>query len=309
MNYTQAEQQSILNLNQQGLSSRKIADALGISKSGVNYYLERARSAANNLEIPTPPKILLFDLESAATISAHFGRFKVNIGQDNVIKEGGWLLSSAYKYLGQEEIKSAIVTPKQAVECNDLKVVIDLWDAIEDSDIVVGHNSKGFDWPLFKARCIYHGLPAPKKVKVIDTLELVKEFKFNSNKLGSLAKQLDLQHKIETRGISLWIDCGNGCESSLREMQEYNIGDIATLEELYLKLRSYSTKHPNTALYYNDNAMRCNVCGSTNVAETGNLVYTNLSKFSEFACGDCDARFRGRESLTTKEKRSKLLMN
>ena len=47
-------------------------------------------------------------------------------------------------------------------------------------------------------------------------------------------------------------------------MKDYNIGDIPTLRELYLKIRAYIPNHPNVALYFGDSedVMRCGVCGS-----------------------------------------------
>ena len=90
-------------------------------------------------------------------------------------------------------------------------------------------------------------------------------------------------------------------------MLEYNKQDVALLEEIYLALAPYSTRHPNLAVEMGDK-IRCNICCSDNVHPTGNTVTTNLSVFEEYAC-QCGARFKTRKAITTKSQRSNFLSN
>lgn len=284
-----------------------IADKLGISKSGVNYYLESYREINPEAQEDKKPKILLLDVETAASVAVSFGRRKVNLSQDHILCEGGWLLSYAYKYLGDTEIKSSVLTSDEALDRDDERLLVEIWDLIEDSDFVIGHNIDNFDLPIVKARCIINGIPPIRKIRTIDTLKIAREFRFNSNKLESLCAQLDLTYKIKHSGVKLWTDCQYGDVDALNKMQEYNVGDVICLEELYLLLRPYSQKHPNLAINFGD-TIRCNVCTSPNVQPTGNTVSTNLSVFEEYKC-ECGSRFKHRKALTTKEQRSKMLSN
>lgn len=296
----------IVELKGQGMGSRKIAKELGISKTTCNdWYREYLEGNVNEVRMP---RVLLLDLENAASVGLVFGRFKQNLSQDHIISEGGWLLTYAYKWLGEAEIFSNKITPEEALECNDSRLCADLWELIEQADVVIAHNSYGHDIPLFKARVIINGLPPIRKNKVVDTLFLAKEFKFNSKKLDSLCSALDIGRKIEHSGIVLWKECQDGNQEAIDKMEEYNIGDVALLEELYLTIAPHSTRHPNFAVYFGD-TKRCNICCSANVEPTGNTVTTNLSVFEEYVCNDCGARFKDRQSSTTKEERKNFLSN
>lgn len=299
---------ALIKLKAEGLSSRKIASKLGVGKSTINDYIKKHGIQQESTKETNFPKVLLLDLENAASVGLVFGRFKQNLSQDHILKEGGWLLTYAYKWLGSSEIIGNALTPEEAIECNDERLCIELWDLIEQADVVIAHNSYGHDIPLMKARCIINGLPPLRKTKVVDTLFLAREFKFNSKKLDSLCSALDIGRKIDHSGIKLWSDCQAGDETAIEKMLEYNVGDIVLLEELYLMIRSHSTRHPNFAIYFDDSKFRCNICGSDDIHPTGNTVATNISIFEEYKC-KCGARMKSRQSINSKEQRSKLLSN
>lgn len=298
--------EELIKLKQQGLSSRKIAKTIGCGKSSVNTYWKKY---SKNLPYEVKkPKVLLLDLESAPSVVVAFNRFKVNLSQESVLKEGGWLISYAYKWLGDREVQGNVLTPNEAINADDSGLCGELWELVEQSDAIIYHNGLNFDLPLLKARVLVNGLPPIRKVKSIDTLQIMKEFKLNSNKLNSLGVQLDLGKKLDHEGLNLWIRCMDGDPEALNHMLEYNKVDIELLEELYKRVSPYSTRHPNLAVNLGDK-LRCNICCSDNVKPTGNIVSTNLSLFEEYVCNDCQARFKNRKSITTSEQRSKFLSN
>ena len=307
----QALLKEIIALKSEGVGSRKIAKKLGIGKTSVNAWYNQYLKD-NNLDVELKikkPRILFLDLESTPSIVVTFGRFKQNISQDAVLQEGGWLLSYAYKWLGEPDVKGNVLNPSEAISIDDSGLCLELWELIEQADILVYHNGLNFDLPLLKTRMILNGLPPLRKVKSIDTLQMVKEFKFNSNKLDSLCRQLDIGQKMQHYGISLWVDCMQGKQESLEHMLAYNKIDIELLEELYLAIRPYSTRHPNLSVYSNAETKQCGSCLSVDIAPTGNIVTTNLSVFEEYVCNECQSRFKTRNSLTTKKQRDKYLVN
>lgn len=305
MQLSDETKEKIIELKQQGLSSRKIAKKLCCGKSSVNDYWKKYNE--NNPNAIKKPKVLLLDIETACSVTATFGRRMQNISQDAVIKEGGWIISYAYKWLGDDTISGSVLHSEEAMDSNDERLCMELFDLLEQSDYVVAHNGANFDIPMIKARLIINGLPPMRKVRIIDSLTLSREFRFNSQKLDSLCRQLDIGEKVKHLGISMWIDCLNGDKEALSEMYRYNLQDIVLLEELYMIIRSHSTRHPNLAVNLGDK-IRCNICCSDNVKPTGNLVSTNLSVFEEYSC-ECGARFKTRKSITTKEQRSNFLSN
>lgn len=299
--------ESIISLKEEGLGSRKIAKKLGIGKSTVNQWFKEYLQGKGGVD--KKPKVLLLDLESAPSVVVAFNRFKVNLTQDHVLREGGWLISYAYKWLGDKTVQGNVLTPIEAIAADDSGLCMELWELIEQADVVVYHNGLNFDLPLLKARMLINGLPPIRKIKSVDTLQLVKEFKLNSNKLNSLGKQLDIGTKLDHEGIGLWIRCMEGDQDALNHMLEYNKADIELLEDVYNAVKCYSTRHPNIAIYYQGDKIRCNICGSEHIKPTGNLVSTNVNIFEEYQCEDCHARFKNRKSILNKNQRSNILSN
>ena len=318
MKYSKEQIELISQLSDSGLSGRKIASELGLSKSGVNYllgklgfvqYTGRTPTAKSSVSVPTGARTLLFDLESTPSLTATFGRFRQNIGLESVVQEGGWLLSVAWKFLGDTKVSSATLSPQEAKDCDDSRLVALLYELFEQSEFVMAHNLLQFDLPLFKTRLIVNGFHPPKTVKPIDTLQIAKKLRFNSNKLNGLAQELGLTKKIENDGMPLWLGCMQGNQDSLDKMRVYNEGDIVTLEQVYMQLRAFDVKSPNQALYYNDDKLRCGVCGSENVEKTGHSVFTAASEFQEVRCNDCGSRKRTRINTMSQSKRKSLLSN
>ena len=326
MKHSQHTIDSVMKLKIDGVSSRTIANLLQISKTSVNDIYSRelnkykedgitwtASDLEDYSEIVTNFKkkgarILFFDLESTPSIVATFGRWKQNIGTQSVLREGGFLLSACWKYLGDESVTRVVLTPEEALSGDDTKIVCALYEAFEEADIVVAHNAVRFDVPLFKTRLISHSMPPPKTVKVVDTLQIAKGLRFNSNKLDSLGNYLNVGRKAETTGISLWINCMAGDQDALNDMVKYNEQDVVLLEKVYMKLRAFDTRPANAGHYHDDDLSHCPVCGSTDVETTGNSVFTPVSEFVEVLCNDCGHRSRTRQVLNSKDKRNKLLI-
>jgi transposase-like protein len=295
----------ILRLKEQGLSSRQIAGILDVSKTAVNDWV--ARSSIFQEESKKQPRLLVFDVEIFPSIAATFGRFNQTIGHNNVIREGGAIVSAAWKYYGDIGVTSVVMTPEEAIKDDDTRVVCELYEAFERADAVIVHNAN-FDLPVFKARLALHRMPMHKTVKIIDTYKISKGMRFNSRKLDSLADYFNAGRKVTHEGINLWIRCMNGDDEALDLMKRYNEQDIVLLEEVYNCIKAYDNKPVNLGQYFEDNEHHCPACGSTDIASTGNLVYTEVSAFDEVKCNSCGHRSRKRVQRNSKEKRSNLLM-
>ena len=252
------------------------------------------------------PKILFLDIESSPDIAVTFKRFKANFSQDNIILDGGWLLSIAWAW-NNEPVTGLVLTENQAATANDRVLVHLLYNLIEEADIVVAQNGDRFDLPLIKARSVIHGLPAIKRVKTVDTLKIAKSMKFQSNRLDSLGLVLGVGRKVEHQGIKLWVECMQGNEEALQNMLDYNKQDVELLRDVYHKLKAWDNQAPNAGLYVDSTEAVCRVCGGEDVRATANQVQSGSSLYSEVICNDCGARSRLRVANTTKEKRKNLL--
>lgn len=285
-----------------GMSQRKACKELGLSRKKVYRELLKFRTEKRD----KTPRILLFDLESSPQLAYCFGRFKQNIGQDNIAKEGGYILTAVWKWLGEDTCYSSVAN--DLYNGDDSNVCAELYEAIEQADVVVAQNGDRFDIPLLKARLIVNGMPPLKTIKSVDTLKIAKQLRFPSNKLDSMGAYLGLGRKTQHMGMKLWIDVMTGCPDALQLMLEYNEQDVLLLEAIYLKLRAFDARPANLGLFFEDNLSRCPVCGSSDVEESGQACYTPVSKFAEVICNNCGHRSRKRQTLNTKEKRATLLL-
>lgn len=302
-----------------GISSRQVAQELGIGKSTVNDIWNRWIRDPKPFYKPDEvafkqtegPKILVFDTETAAATALTFGRFKVNLSQDNILDNGGWLLCACWRWLGSNVTYAIYLTPEEVLNKDDSRIVAKLWELYEQADAVLAHNSQGFDHKVVQTRAIYNGFPPLPQVKVLDTLQLVKKYlKLPSNRLDAIGEFFGLGRKISTGGISLWRKVQEGDEQAMKDMVTYCLQDVDLLYDVYLRTRQLGRAGSdfNAALYFNDDLVRCRVCGSSEVEATGRTTETALNVFDEMRCNECGAVHRHRTPKTTKEKRKSLLM-
>jgi len=306
--YSFNTQQQIISLKKQGVKSRAIASQLGIGKSGVNdFWLRYKETLGSNSK--DGPKVAFIDLETSASLAYCFGRHKIFLNQDSIKTEGGKLLMSGYRWLGED--KSNVIYNKEEIRnSEDYSVCKAMWDLFHEADIVIAHNAFGFDVRMLAARCLVNGLPPLPKVKVLDTLQMARKgFRFPSNKLDSLGAYLGLGRKVQHSGIKLWVDVQEGSEEALEKMVEYCEQDVDLLHDIFGILRSQGlASSVNFALYYNDELPRCKSCGSTNLEYTGRVVTTDASAFDEVQCLDCCSLHRTKDNKVSMTKRKALLV-
>ncbi len=289
----------------EGYSQNKASKVLGVPRITIYKFLKSLES--ENIDTPV---IGFLDIETAPHLAYSFGRWKQFLSQDSIEKEG-FILCASWRFSSSNEIHSvAIETVEDMIDGNDSKILESLYDFFEKCDIVVAHNGKRFDIPMIKTRLLAHGFPPVKNVKVIDTLSIARsQFRFPSNKLDSICAYLGLGRKLGHDGISLWIRCLKGDKDAMQEMVEYNKYDVVLLEMLYYKLRAWDNQHPVVSTYYADDELRCSCCGSENIKETGNYIFSPTGKFTEFVCGDCGKRSKLQVNLLSKTKRKNILRN
>lgn len=174
MKLAQETTNKIIELKELGFSSREIARLLNVGKSTVNdlyarYQQQRQIIPDKVLDRPKGqgPKILVLDVETAAAEVLTFGRFKQNIGQDNVLKEGGWLLCASWLWLGEDQVESIWLDPKQVAAADDSDIILMMHQLLSQADAIIAHNGANFDWKMIQTRSVKHGYGALPYVKII----------------------------------------------------------------------------------------------------------------------------------------------
>ena len=258
-------------------------------------------------QINSSAKVLILDIETAPIMAYVWGLWKQNV-YINQIHSDWFIFTWAAKWLFEEKTYSGKLTSKEAIAHDDKRIMQSLWAMLNEADIVITHNGDKFDIPKINTRFLMHGMNPPMPYLTIDTLKVVKgQFKFSSNKQELLNITLGSDRKVDTGGFELWEKCYKGDKESLNLMEEYNIGDIISLESNYLKLRPFIKPHPNMGLFILDGHERCPSCGSDDLQAHGKDYLTTVNIFEALRCNNCGAIGRRRKSkLTVNERRNVL---
>jgi hypothetical protein len=242
------------------------------------------------------PRILIFDIETAPVVGYVWQPWKTNL---IAIKEDWYLLSFAYKWLGED---TTYYHQKAARKGDDRVLTKQLHSLLDRADIVVAHNLDKFDLRKANARFLYHDLPPVSPIMQIDTLKEAKRYFANTyNSLNGLGELLEVGAKKEHSGFSLWLGCMENDEEAWARMAEYNIEDVELLERVYLRLRPYmgtpgKKGHPNLG-FWNPGETTCPKCGGTELTKRGKHR-TTVSEFQTYQCKTCGgySRVRTRDS-------------
>lgn len=304
-----------LEYREQGLSSRKICEKLGwrkTQKSSINNFFARhdvEQQAVDALFKSTQEehsvKILYLDLEYTFALSGHYDNWGVNIAQDAKVRESH-LLSYSYAW-NNGEVKGEILKAEdiqkdvlRSILNNDPKTELDfdmtlkLWHLLDQCDIVVAHNGRGYDIKQLNSLFLKYGLCLPSPYKVVDTLAIAKKmFKLPFKNLKYLAEFLGVTQKIETGGAKFWKLAAIGySEEIMNEVLEYNKGDIETLREVYMKLRMYNNDGVNVAAFSSCDEVRCPSCGDSDLSKLNKQATTTRHQYDVYRCNHCQALSR-----------------
>lgn len=295
---TKAEIESALEVSDYKISeaASRLSDLIGhnVSPEVLRYWVK-------NLDRPEPvqkePKILIFDIETSPLTVYTWGLWNQNISLGQIL-EDWYVICWSAKWLNEDKILNAL-----GERFEEADVISELWEMLDQADIVVAHNAKKFDVKKMNAKFIEYDLGQPSYYKVVDTLQIAKgNFAFTSNKLDYITKLLDGIGKHKT-DFSLWKGCMDGDQDKMNEMQAYCDQDVRELESIYLQLRSWDSSHPSFGMYNDLDEAQCNVCGCTDLEEVS-VYTTGTSRFPVYQCQDCGHQQRGRksEAPATKER-------
>lgn len=194
------------------------------------------------------------DIETTPLIVKTWSMWKTTIQPANIVQDRG-ILCIGWKKVGAGKRASSV---RVGADKTERQMLSEWRAAIDDADILIGHNLAHFDLKHITAKLIEHDLPPLQKLNVIDTLAEVKKVaKFSSNRLDFLCGKLLNEHKLDT-DMELWDACMAGDESALERMARYCRHDVEITERLYVRLRPYMKNHPNIAETDSANCPRCN---------------------------------------------------
>lgn len=301
------------------LTNAQIARKLGCAKRTVRRHAGSYAARLQKFFGITPDdlkkegaRILLFDIEtSPMEVFVWELRQHGWISPENVIKDWSILTWSA-KWLFDDEMFSAYVTPEEAHDRKDESIIHELWKLLDEAHIIIAHNGMRFDVRRMNARFALNGLNPPLPYRVIDTLRMARrQFEFASYKLDYVNRLFGLDVKEHT-GFSLWKQAVSPVyeESleALKTMSKYCDNDVRILEELYVQIRPWIKGHPNLGLYIDTDGTKCTNCGNRGLDWRGKY-YTPAGRYLAFRCRACGAVGRSRTTDIKEGERERITLS
>ena len=219
---------------------------------------------------------------------------------------GPILLSVAWKWLGEKNTHCLTLYDRATVDpYNDRLLVNELWNILDEANLVMGFNNKRFDDKMSNYFFVKHNMTPPSPYKPIDVLASARRhFKFNCNKLDFIGKELFGEGKTEQKYGDFWRPMLEGNKKEKKQasegMKKYNIQDVLLTEKIYNKLLPWMNEHPNMALYAGRECI-CPRCGNDSEFVISKYRRTNMQiNAIQYKCKKCGAYVTRR--LTPEER-------
>jgi uncharacterized protein YprB with RNaseH-like and TPR domain len=241
-------------------------------------------------------RILFLDIETAPNLATVWGIFDQNIGLNQLL-ESSYILCWSAKWRGTDKVLFDSV-----YKSGKVGVIKSIWELLNSAYIVIHYNGKRFDIPTLNKEFLLLKLPPPAPYKQIDLYQTFKKkFRFVSNKLAYITKQLGFEGKIKT-DHKLWLDCMQNKKQAWKDMERYNRRDVTELELVYNRVLPWIESHPNMGLYVDESSPVCTNCGGIHIIKKG-FYYTKTSIYQRFQC-KCGTWLKSRVAEKSKNRKN-----
>lgn len=239
----------------------------------------------------TKSKALILDIETSPLLAYIWELGEQSIAL-NQIHTDWYIMAWSAKWLGDPANKTIYYDLRNHKKGDDKPILKPLWNLLNETDIVITQNGQKFDSRKINARFMLHGMTPPKPYQHIDTYRLVKHVAdFTSNKLEYLTSKLCKDHKKVTHfkfpGLKLWIECLKGNLEAWDEMKFYNIKDVLSTEELYLKIKAWAPQSMPKLYPLTKGIDRCHTCGYTGQMREGRERISKGGVYTQNSCPKC----------------------
>jgi DNA polymerase elongation subunit (family B) len=237
-------------------------------------------------------RVLVLDIE-LAPMTAYIWSLKDQYVGVKQLKTDWYVIAWGAKWLGEPASKVIYRDQQHAKKIEDDKSILkELWDLLNEADVVITQNGEKFDGPKLNARFILNDMRPPKPYKHLDTYKLVRKVAaFTSNGLEYLTHKLCTKYRKLSHqhfpGLSLWIECIAGNKKAWAEMREYNVHDVLSTEELYMKIRAWAPESMPTPYISDKSGASCKVCGDSGRMQRRGFAVKNKFKYQRWQCQEC----------------------
>ena len=205
-----------------------------------------------------------------------WGIWEQNVSINQMVTSSSTLCWAA-KWLGERGVMFDSVH-----QSSEKKMLKGIHKLLDEADVVVSYNGKKFDLPTLNKEFLLNDMAPPSPYKQVDMLLVARgAFRFQSNKLDYVARQLGLGKKTSHEGFQLWVDCMAGDATAWRKMEQYNKNDVVLLEKVYKRMLPWAKGHPSHSTYANKEV--CPSCGGSRFQRRGYSI-TAAGKFARYQC-------------------------
>ena len=242
-------------------------------------------------------KVLVFDIETAP-MTAYVWSLKEQYINVKQLKTDWYVIAVGAKWLNDPASKVMYWDMRGKKAGDDKALLREVWKLLDEADVVITQNGEKFDSPKLNARFMLNGMRPPAPYRHIDTYRLVRRVAaFTSNGLDYLTQKFCTKYKKLSHrafpGLSLWTECIAGNKKAWAAMKEYNIHDVLSTEEFYLKIRAWAPETMATPFISEKPGVLCKVCGEKGRMERRGFAVKNKFKYQRFQCQTCGHWMQG----------------
>tara|TARA_R110000782_G_scaffold12246_5_gene36995 strand:+ start:1772 stop:2758 length:987 start_codon:yes stop_codon:yes gene_type:complete len=244
----------------------KLSEYFDVSKRSVREWANKMGLGLMAKNIVNPTKILIYDIETSRVEAKLFwtGKTYINYKQIRGVPQ---IISVSWRWLGEEKVSHLKWDMKTHT---DEQLVTEFLKVYNKADMVVGYNNKNFDDRWINAKAMKYNLFVNVYVKSFDLIKHSKRlFRLISYSMAYLAEFMGVTLKQGHEGILMWDMIEDGTkeqqEEYIQKMINYNVGDIITTEEIFLKLRKYMGHTIHVGAFEGGEKYSCPHCGGINV--------------------------------------------
>lgn len=242
-----------------------LSDRFDVSTRTIERWAQKlgiTRRGKQMLGLMEGAKVMVYDLETSGVDARIWWPGKQYVGYKQLQGREPKIITVAWKWLGEDKVHYLTWDKNN----DDRKLVEEFVKEYNKSDTVIGVNNDNFDNRWLNGRAFKYGLAINTHIKSMDIQKQAKRlFRLPSYSMDFLAKFLGVTHKQSHEGIIMWEKIEKGTpeerEEYMAKMVEYNIGDIVTTEEIYVKMRKYTRPVTHLGVLKGEEKYTCPNCG------------------------------------------------
>jgi len=249
-------------------AQEQLSEKFGVTGRSIRSWAKELEIGVMVKNISNGAKILIYDIETPRLRADVWWSGKQFINGNNIIDEPK-IITVAWKWFGDNKVHT-----KTWDEDHDDKELVQVFlEEYNKADVVVGVNNNNFDNRWINARAMKHGLHVNMFVKSLDLQKQMKRIaRLPSYALKYLCKFFGVTMKLGHEGLLMWemVQYGTPAQQKeyLKKMEVYNVGDIVSTEEVYVKMIPYMRHAAHLGVAVGNGKYSCPTCG-----EVDDLAY------------------------------------